>query len=97
MKKTIIITAVGSFSAPAAVKSCREAGYRVVGTDINPREVIAESMSVDRFVRMPRADAGEAYLAAMENEVTSLRMILTGRLAGLPSDTIRERLRECYA
>ena len=66
MKKTIIITAVGSFSAPAAVKSCREAGYRVVGTDINPREVIAESMSVDRFVRMPRADAGEAYLAAME-------------------------------
>ena len=38
-----------------------------------------------------------AYLAAMENEVTSLRMILTGRLAGLPSDTIRERLRETYA
>ena len=38
-----------------------------------------------------------AYLAAMENEVTSLRMILTGRLAGLSSDTIRERLRECYA
>ena len=66
MNRTIIITAVGSFSAPAAVKSCREAGYRVVGTDINPQEVIAESMSVDRFVRMPRADAGEAYLAAME-------------------------------
>ncbi len=38
-----------------------------------------------------------AYLAAMENEVTSLRMILTGRLAGLPSETIRERLRESYA
>ena len=38
-----------------------------------------------------------AYLAAMENEVTSLRMILTGRLAGLSSETIRERLRESYA
>jgi V/A-type H+-transporting ATPase subunit C len=38
-----------------------------------------------------------AYLAAMENEVTALRMILTGRLAGLSSDTIRERLRETYA
>ena len=38
-----------------------------------------------------------AYLAAMENEVTALRMILTGRMAGLSSDTIRERLRECYA
>lgn len=66
MSRTIIITAIGSFAAPAAVKSCREAGYRVVGTDINPQEVIAESMSVDRFVRMPRADAGEAYLEAME-------------------------------
>ena len=69
MNRTIIITAIGSFAAPAAVRSCREAGYRVVGTDINPREVIAESMSVDRFVRMPRADAGEAYLAAMEKLV----------------------------
>ena len=38
-----------------------------------------------------------AYLAAMENETTSLRMILTGRLAGLSADTIRERLRESYA
>ena len=38
-----------------------------------------------------------AYLAAMENEVTALRMILTGRLAGLSPDTIRERLRETYA
>ena len=38
-----------------------------------------------------------AYLAALDNEVTSMRMILTGRLAGLSSETIRERLRECYA
>ena len=38
-----------------------------------------------------------AYRAALDNEVTSMRMILTGRLAGLSSETIRERLRECYA
>lgn len=38
-----------------------------------------------------------AYLAAMENEITAARMILTGRLSGLESGVIRERLRETYA
>lgn len=38
-----------------------------------------------------------AYLAAMENEVTAARMILTGRLSGLAPGVIRERLRETYA
>ena len=38
-----------------------------------------------------------AYLAGMENELTAVRMILTGRLAGVPADTIRERLRDLYA
>ena len=38
-----------------------------------------------------------AYLAAVEGEVTALRMILTGLLAGLPAETIRERLRDLYA
>ena len=38
-----------------------------------------------------------AYLAAVEGEVTALRMILTGLLAGLPKETIRERLRDLYA
>ena len=38
-----------------------------------------------------------SYLAAVEGEVTALRMILTGLLAGLPAETIRERLRDLYA
>lgn len=38
-----------------------------------------------------------AYLAGVEGEVTALRMILTGLLAGLPKETIRERLRDLYA
>ena len=38
-----------------------------------------------------------AYLAAIENETTAARMILTGRLAGLQPAVIRERLRETYA
>ena len=38
-----------------------------------------------------------AYLAAVENEITAVRMILTGARTGVPSGTIRERLRDLYA
>lgn len=38
-----------------------------------------------------------AYLAAVEGEIQAVRMILTGRLAGVRPQAIRERLRELYA
>ena len=38
-----------------------------------------------------------AYLAAVEGEVQAVRMILTGRLAGVKPQVIRERLRDLYA
>ena len=37
-----------------------------------------------------------AYMAAVESEITAVRMILTGRLAGIAPDVIRERLRDSY-
>lgn len=37
-----------------------------------------------------------AYLYARESEFTAIRTILSGRMAGLEADTIRERLREAY-
>lgn len=36
------------------------------------------------------------YLFARESERSALRVILSGRMAGLPKDTIRERLRDAY-
>ena len=38
-----------------------------------------------------------AYLSAVEGEIQAVRMILTGRLAGVKPQTIRERLRDLYA
>lgn len=38
-----------------------------------------------------------AYMAAVEGEITAVRMILTGRLAGIAPQVIRERLRDLYA
>lgn len=37
------------------------------------------------------------YLASVESEITAVRMILTGRLAGIAPQVIRERLRDLYA
>ena len=36
------------------------------------------------------------YLAAVESELTSVRTVITGRLAGLAAELITERLRETY-
>lgn len=37
-----------------------------------------------------------AYLAAREDEITAARIILSGRMAGVPTASIRERLRDAY-
>ena len=42
-------------------------------------------------------EAVVAYLAAVEGEIQAARMILTGRLAGVSPQVIRERLRDLYA
>ncbi len=42
-------------------------------------------------------EAPIAYLAAVEGEITAVRMILTGRLTGDAPENIRERLRDLYA
>ena len=37
-----------------------------------------------------------AHAARPESEFTAIRTILSGRMAGLDAETIRERLREAY-
>ena len=37
-----------------------------------------------------------SYMAAVENEVMTLRIILTGKLMGIKPEQLRERLRESY-
>ena len=81
---------------PVAAR-CREAGAADVCVlpcdlgDPTAVEGLAEK-AWDAF-----QDIDTVYLAGTENELTAVRMILTGRLAGVPSDTIRERLRDLYA
>ena len=37
-----------------------------------------------------------AYILGRENEIKSVRIILLGKLNGLPEEAIRERVREMY-
>lgn len=51
--KTILVTAIGSFSADIALRSLRDAGWRVIGCDIYPREWLANSLLTDGFYQAP--------------------------------------------
>ena len=40
MSRTILVTAIGSFSAAVVVRKYKEEGFRVIGCDIYPAEWI---------------------------------------------------------
>ena len=48
-KRTALVTAIGSFAADAVIKTLREMGYRVIGSDIYEKEWVANSLEVDVF------------------------------------------------
>ena len=48
----------------------------------------------ERIAFGPAAVVG--YLAAVENEIMAIRIILTGKLMGIDPKLLRERLRDCY-
>ena len=59
--KTILITAIGSFSAEVVIRKAKELGWRVVGTDIYPRSWVANGLLVDHFKQVALARAGDTY------------------------------------
>lgn len=87
--------------ALSPLKKAAEAGEEAVsGGRLTEFERQCDN-AVNTYLRTARlVPFGEApvvaYLAAKENEFTAIRIILTGLLAGLDADTIRERLRDAY-
>jgi V/A-type H+-transporting ATPase subunit C len=63
-------------------------------------ELKCDNAVTDYITRAKRVSFGPepvvAYLHAFENELTAVRMILTGKLAGIAPDVIRGRLRDIY-
>ena len=67
--KTVLLTAVGSASAAAALQSLRALGCRVVGCDIYPREWNHVSTEVDAFFQALPVTDEAAYVAQLMDAV----------------------------
>ncbi len=89
------------FAGTALSKAAQLGAEAVSGGTLTAFELACDNAVADYLSNAKLCSFGEesviAYLAGTENELTAVRMILTGRLAGVPSDTIRERLRDLYA
>ena len=89
------------FAGTALTKAAQLGTEAVSGGALTAFELACDNAVADYLSNAKLCSFGEesviAYLAGTENELTAVRMILTGRLSGVPSDTIRERLRDLYA
>lgn len=81
MKNTVLVTAIGSFSAEAVIGTCKKEGLRVVGCDIYPSSWVVNSQDVDVFYQAPYATDTKAYREFMkelcENEQVDYILPLT--------------------
>lgn len=88
------------FATSALRDAAEEAGKVQNGGGLTKFEKLTDD-AVNAYLAGAKYVAfGEApligYIAAKENELTAVRIIMSGRMAGLDTDTIRERLRESY-
>ena len=79
----------------AAAGTAAIAGGRLTHFEKLCDDAVTDYLAGARYVAFGEAPL-IGYLAARETELTNVRVILSGRLAGLDADTIRERLRESY-
>ena len=92
---------VSVFAGSPLQKAAQLGADAVAGGTLTSFELACDNVLADYLADAKRSSFGEecviAYLAGQESELTAVRMILTGRLAGVPGDVIRERLRDLYA
>lgn len=92
-----LMAAVG----PGPLASAAEAGAKAMeGGPLTQFEKLCDDAVTAYLSKGKSVAFGEhpliGYLYARQAELTTIRIILTGRMAGLDADTIRERLRESY-
>ncbi len=82
-------------------KAAAAGAEAIAGGSMTAFELLCDN-AVNDYIRSAKLvsygpEVVAAYLAGVESEITAVRMILTGALAGVDADTIRERLRDLYA
>ncbi len=88
-------------STPLADAAALGAGLSAPGSgELTGFERACDNAVTAYLAQAKRTPFGErvviGYVYARESELTAIRTILSGRMAGLSADTIRERLREAY-
>ena len=63
--KTAVVTAIGSFSADAVIKTLKNHGLYVIGCDIYPEQWVANAQLVDRFFQIPKGTDERGFLSAL--------------------------------
>ena len=90
----------GLFAHTYLTAAAQEGAEAMRGGSLTQFERLCDNALTAYLSQGKRVAFGEhpliGYLYAKENELTTIRIILTGRLAGLDAETIRERLRESY-
>ena len=86
----------GELSDAAALGAAAAEGGPLTGFELACDNAVSKVLGDAKLVAYGEEPV-VAYLAAVESEITAVRMILTGRLAGIEPQTIRERLRDLYA
>ena len=80
-------------AAVSGVKSL--SGGTMTEFELECDNAVAEFLKTAKYISFGVAPVA-AYLAGIENEITTARMILTGFLAGIAPEILRERLRDSY-
>lgn len=104
--ESLVAAATGAMELTVAVgtgplTAAAEAGAKAMeGGPLTRFEKLCDDAQTAYLAQAKLIPFGEhpliGYLYARAAELTAIRIILTGRLAGLDADTIRERLRESY-
>ena len=85
----------GPLQAAAALGDETAKGGRQTAFEKACDDALNEYLQTSRMI--PFGDSVlVAYMAAKENEITAARIILSGRLSGVSTEAIRERLRDAY-
>ena len=86
------------FAGSALAQAAQAAEAAAAGGSLTELERLCDNAALNVVGRARRVPFGVevpvGYVAARENELMSVRLVITGLLAGIPADQIRERLRE---
>ena len=86
----------GSLAEASALAESAAEGKGMTAFEKACENAVTEYLKKARYVTCG-PETVVAYLSALETQVTAARMLLTGRLSGIPGSVIKERLRDMYA